>query len=114
MTSTQLQKLSPHGLKKYLEDQIALFRSKGHSESLAFTHELTLRDDGYYHLTKRDKAIEVIDWDLEGKGVAIALHEKTKHENFFGQKRTEEERLWLLGHDICTIDVGETQDTSED
>lgn len=113
MNSKMLQKMQPTQVGKYIKDQMELFKRMGHSESLAFSHELVKMDDGYYHLRKRDKTIEIIDWDLEGRGVMIAQHERMRREGFFGQKQKEEDQLWMLGHDICSVEVGETQDTED-
>lgn len=108
-----LQKMGPTQLHAYIEEQVTLFKRFGHSPTMAFTHELIRKDDGYFHLVKRDKSIEVIDWDLEGRGTRIAVHEKMKHEGFFGNAPKEEDKLFLMGHDVCTVEVGETQGSGD-
>lgn len=107
MTSYALSKMEPMALRKYLDDQMDLFKSLGHNPSLAFSHQLEKGKDGYWHLTRRDKSIEIIDHDLDGQGVRIALHSKMKHANFFGDRPKEEDRLMF--QDICTVEVGELQ-----
>lgn len=111
MTSYSIAKMTPTQLGKYLEDQIELFKRMGHSPSLAFSHQLEVGKDGYYHLTKRDKEIEVIDWDLDGRGVAIALHSKMKNDGFFSAEEREEDRLMFM--ETCTVEVKEVQGWEE-